>query len=76
VQGKKEIRAYVLNGAALCVSFFLIRIVAYGFGLTHLWTLRRYWIGPGIPFLRRRVRLLLEILARPAVPCRGHVLCY
>ena len=58
VQGRKETRNYVLNGAALCISFFLIRILAYGAGLGHLWTLRRYWMGPGVPYLRRRVPVL------------------
>jgi hypothetical protein len=53
VQGKKETHAYIANGAALCASFFLIRVVAYGAGLAHLWTLRRYWAAPGVPFLRR-----------------------
>ena len=67
VQGKKEGRVYVLNGAALCASFFLIRIVAYGAGLAHLWTLRRYWTGPGIPVLRRRVAKALQ--RRPAPGC-------
>ena len=53
MQGKKETRAYIANGAALCASFFLIRVVAYGAGLAHLWTLRRYWVAPGVPVLRR-----------------------
>ncbi len=73
VQGKKETRAYVWNGAALCFSFFLIRIVAYGGGLAHLWTLRRYWIGPGVPFLRRRVALHAKHVCLD-VPCCRHVL--
>ena len=71
MQGKKETRTYVWTGAALCVSFFLIRIVAYGGGLAHLWTLQRYWMGPGIPFLRRReLETCLSGRAMPKTRCR------
>ena len=38
--GKKDSTAYLLNGLAMAVVFFLARVVANGLGLAHLWMIR------------------------------------
>ncbi len=40
VVGQKEGTLYLANGLALTALFFGARVVCYGAGLWHLWTLR------------------------------------
>lgn len=40
VTKREKTTAYLLNGAALALLFFIFRIVVYGAGLAHLWGLR------------------------------------
>ena len=37
----KESTAYLLNGVAMALAFFLARVVANGLGLLHLWLIRQ-----------------------------------
>lgn len=59
MQGKNSSRLYLWNGAALCISFLLIRVVGYGLGMAHLLQLRAHWAGPGAPPLHQGVVYLL-----------------
>lgn len=59
VQGKNGGRLYLWNGAALCISFLVIRVLAYALGMAHLWQLRLHWAGPGAPALHQVVVYLL-----------------
>ena len=59
VQGKSSGRLYLWNGAALCLLFFLIRVLAYGAGMAHLWQLRQHWAAADAPALHRAVGALL-----------------
>lgn len=40
VTGQKEAKLYLVNGLILTVLFFVVRVLCYGAGLWHLWTLR------------------------------------
>lgn len=59
VQGKNSSRLYLWNGAALCLSFLLIRVLGYGLGMAHLLHLRPYWGGRGALLLQQGVIYLL-----------------
>ena len=37
MSGRKNSSSYKLNGVALAVAFFVTRIVAFGWGLVHMW---------------------------------------
>jgi hypothetical protein len=54
----KDSKLYLLNGVALAVTFFLARIVCYGIGLVHLWSLRDVWLQPHVPKLHKACVLL------------------
>jgi len=58
VLGKKDSKAYLLNGVAMAVVFFLARVVANGLGLVHLWMIRDVWLHSYVPLGHRLCVLL------------------
>ncbi|KAK9793233.1 hypothetical protein WJX73_009774 [Symbiochloris irregularis] len=61
VTKQEKSKLYLTNGVALMVLFFFARVVVYGIGLWHTWSLRELYMPPKHPYMHMGIVLLASI---------------